>query len=192
MKTGSLAKLDHKIARQRRKVLADDEQVNRDAFQRNVRFCHRFSIWGELYRLKLHFYPKAVKIMKVFFIFLLLTTLVSSNQKDPYQVLGVARSATIDQIKRAYKSLAKEWHPDKNPNSDAEKRFVEINQAYEILSDTDKRNKYDRYGSYESTDMPNGGGGDPFSNLHFGSFGNFQFNFHSEQTFFTKHRITSR
>ncbi|HEX7474786.1 MAG TPA: DnaJ C-terminal domain-containing protein [Dehalococcoidales bacterium] len=67
--------------------------------------------------------------------------------KDYYSVLGVSRSATDKDIKSAYRKLARQHHPDVNPgNKGAEERFKEINQAYEILSDTDKRKKYDQYG----------------------------------------------
>lgn len=133
-------------------------------------------------------------MIKLFIVVYFLFSFVFCSQKDPYLTLGVSRTATTEQIRRSYKQLAREWHPDKNPNPEAEKRFVDINQAYEVLSDPEKRKKFDRYGSYEATEMPEGGGGqnNPFTNFHFGSFGNFQFNFHSEPTFFSKHRITIR
>ena len=68
--------------------------------------------------------------------------------KDYYQILGVARNADEKTIKKAFRKLARENHPDLNPdNADAERRFKEINEAYEVLSDADKRGKYDQFGS---------------------------------------------
>ena len=67
--------------------------------------------------------------------------------KDFYQTLGVDRGADAATLKSAYRKLAKELHPDRNPdNADAERQFKEINQAYDILKDDDKRAAYDRYG----------------------------------------------
>jgi curved DNA-binding protein len=68
--------------------------------------------------------------------------------KDYYQVLGVSRTASEHEIKQAYRKLARQYHPDVNPgNKQAEVRFKEINEAYEVLSDKEKRAKYDRFGS---------------------------------------------
>jgi len=72
------------------------------------------------------------------------------SQKDYYQILGVKRNASKDQIKKAYRKLAREHHPDMVKESDkeaAEKRFKEINEAYQVLSDPQKRQMYDQYGS---------------------------------------------
>ncbi|MBK9968774.1 MAG: molecular chaperone DnaJ [Holophagales bacterium] len=72
---------------------------------------------------------------------------MSTTSRDLYEILGVARDATPDQIKSAYRKLALNHHPDRNPgNSEAEQRFREAAEAYSILSDTEKRARYDRYG----------------------------------------------
>ena len=67
-------------------------------------------------------------------------------QRDFYEVLGLTRNASADEIKRAYRKLAMEYHPDRNSSGDATERFKEINRAYEVLSDADKRVAYDRFG----------------------------------------------
>lgn len=88
-------------------------------------------------------------------------------ERDPYQVLGVSRSAGEDDIKKAFRRLAKRWHPDANPdNPDAEARFKEINSAYEILADPEKRRLYDRYGPRFAEFAGNGAQG-PARNVHF-------------------------
>lgn len=73
---------------------------------------------------------------------------MSSDKKDYYEVLGVAKDATEEQIRKAYKKLALRWHPDKNPDNkkEAEEKFKEINEAYSVLSDPQKRNEYDNGG----------------------------------------------
>ena len=68
--------------------------------------------------------------------------------KDYYQTLGVGKTADADDIKKAYRKLAKEYHPDRNPgNKASEEKFKEINEAYEVLSDPQKRSRYDQLGS---------------------------------------------
>eukprot|EP00953_Heterococcus_sp_UTEX-ZZ885_P017875 10000-Heterococcus_DN1.PRE.3 len=70
----------------------------------------------------------------------------ASAGKDFYDVLGVSRSSTAAEIKKAYKQLGLKYHPDKNPSEDAATRFAEIAAAYEVLSDPDKRGVYDAQG----------------------------------------------
>src|ERR1700683_4366377 len=68
---------------------------------------------------------------------------------DYYKVLGVSKTATQDEIKKAYRKLARKHHPDLNPNDkEANKKFQEINEANEVLSDPEKRKKYDQYGEH--------------------------------------------
>ena len=68
-------------------------------------------------------------------------------KKDYYEVLGVDKSASADEIKKAYRKMAIKYHPDKNPgDKEAEEKFKEAAEAYEVLSDDDKRARYDQYG----------------------------------------------
>ncbi len=71
---------------------------------------------------------------------------MATNKRDFYEVLGVSRSASEDELKKAFRRLAKQYHPDTNKEQGAEARFIEINEAYEVLSDPQKRAAYDRYG----------------------------------------------
>src|ERR1041385_758792 len=82
--------------------------------------------------------------------------LASNVKRDYYEVLGVTREATEVEIKSAYRKLAMQYHPDRNPNNpDAEDKFKECSEAYAILADSDKRATYDRFGH---AGVNNGGG----------------------------------
>jgi curved DNA-binding protein len=92
------------------------------------------------------------------------------DYKDYYKILGVDRNAGDDEIRKAYRKLAKQYHPDYNPNNkQAEERFKEINEAYEVLSDSKKRSHYDRLGSDYSTWQRRGASGD-FDWSQYGGF----------------------
>jgi molecular chaperone DnaJ len=95
-------------------------------------------------------------------------------KQDYYNVLGVPRNATEEEIKRAFRKLAFQYHPDRNKNPGAEEEFKEINEAYQVLSDPEKRSSYDRYGRVVTgggfPDFGFGGLGDIFESF-FGGFG---------------------
>src|SRR2546421_2862926 len=91
---------------------------------------------------------------------------MAAKKRDYYEVLGLARNASEEEVKRAYRKLAVQYHPDKNPNDPhAEEKFKELGEAYDVLMDADKRAAYDRFGHAAfAQGMPSRGGGfhDPF------------------------------
>ena len=90
-----------------------------------------------------------------------------AEKRDPYEVLGVSKSASADEIKSAYRKLARKYHPDLNKEPGAEEKFKEVQEAYDILSDADKKAKYDQFG-YAAFDPQAGFGG---GGAGFGDFG---------------------
>jgi len=90
------------------------------------------------------------------------------SKRDFYEVLGVGKDASADEIKKAYRKLARQYHPDVNKAADAEAKFKEVNEANEVLSDDQKRAAYDRYGHVDPSQGMGGGGGGA---ADFGGFG---------------------
>ncbi|MFN6515892.1 MAG: DnaJ C-terminal domain-containing protein [Nostoc sp. CreGUA01] len=103
--------------------------------------------------------------------------MAATDFKDYYAILGVNKTASQDEIKQAFRKLARKYHPDVNPgNKQAETRFKEINEAYEVVSDPDKRKKYDQFGQYwkqAGQGFPSGGAGVDMGGFDFSQYGNF-------------------
>jgi curved DNA-binding protein len=104
----------------------------------------------------------------------------ATDFKDYYSILGVGRNASGDEIKKTFRRLARQYHPDMNPGDKvAEAKFKEINEAYEVLSDAEKRRKYDQFGQYWNRMGSSGAGGWPgggaggFEDFEFGRYGSF-------------------
>ena len=99
---------------------------------------------------------------------------MAENKRDYYEVLGVKKDASADEIKKAYRKLAMKYHPDQNAgDAEAEAKFKEVGEAYKILSDDDKRARYDQYG-FAGVDPNFGAGGNgPYGAGGFGGFGGF-------------------
>ncbi len=107
-----------------------------------------------------------------------------NSKRDYYEILGVGRDSAPDEIKKAYRRLARQYHPDVNKDGEAEERFKEINEAYECLCDPQRKATYDRFGH---AGMNGGVGGDPFA-----GFGGFGFNDIFESFFGGATRTTHR
>lgn len=95
-------------------------------------------------------------------------------KRDYYDVLGVSKSASAEEIKKAYRKLSKKYHPDINKDSDAPEKFKEISEAYEVLSDEQKRAQYDQYGHVDPNQGFGGGGGGFSGGFSSGGFSGFE------------------
>ncbi|XP_048206244.1 dnaJ homolog subfamily C member 16 isoform X1 [Perognathus longimembris pacificus] len=111
-------------------------------------------------------------------VLVLILQILSALDFDPYRVLGVSRTASQADIKKAYKKLAREWHPDKNKDPGAEDKFIQISKAYEILSNEEKRTNYDRYGDAGESQ------GYQKQQQHEYRFRHFHENFYFDESFF--------
>ena len=98
---------------------------------------------------------------------------MAESKRDYYEVLGVSKDASADEIKKAYRKAAMKYHPDRNPgDKEAEEKFKECGEAYEVLSDEGKRQRYDQYG-FAGVDPNFGAGGGAYGGSGFGGFGDF-------------------
>ena len=98
---------------------------------------------------------------------------MAENKRDYYEVLGVNKGASAEEIKKAYRKAAMKYHPDRNPgDQEAEAKFKECGEAYEVLSDDSKRQRYDQFG-FAGVDPSYGGGGNGPYGAGFSGFGDF-------------------
>lgn len=96
-----------------------------------------------------------------------------ADKRDYYEVLGISKDASADDIKKAYRKMAMKYHPDRNPgDKEAEEKFKEVGEAYEVLSDADKKARYDQYG-FAGVDPNFGAGAGGYGGAGFGGFGDF-------------------
>lgn len=103
-------------------------------------------------------------------------------EKDYYQILGVSKTATADEIKKAYRKLALQYHPDTNKSSEGTAKFKEVTKAYEVLSDPQKRSTYDQFGHAAFEQGAGAGGpfgGGPFGGAQGGQYGPFSYSYSS-------------
>lgn len=112
----------------------------------------------------------------LFLLFLGLHFVEPASEFDPYKVLGVSRRSSQAEIKRAYKTLAKEWHPDKNKDPSAEDMFIKVSKSYEILSNEERRANFDRYGQMDENQ--------PFGQSQHHGFRSFHNSFYFDESFF--------
>uniref|UniRef100_A0A667X0Z3 DnaJ homolog subfamily C member 16 n=1 Tax=Myripristis murdjan TaxID=586833 RepID=A0A667X0Z3_9TELE len=112
----------------------------------------------------------------ILFVLLAEQLVKASSEYDPYKVLGVSRSASQAEIKKAYKHLAREWHPDKNKDPGAEDMFIKISKSYEILSNEERRANFDRYGQMDENQ--------PFGQSQHQGFRSFHNSFYFDESFF--------
>lgn len=105
-----------------------------------------------------------------------------AESKDYYQILGISKSASADEIKKAYRKLALEFHPDRNKSKDADAKFKEVTKAYEVLSNPQKKSTYDQVGhsAFEQGGYGSASGGNPFSGgQRGGQYGPFTYSYSS-------------
>lgn len=121
--------------------------------------------------------PRTCPLLLAIFLLILSEQLArAASEYDPYKILGVSRSASQTEIKRAYKNLAKEWHPDKNKDPKAEDMFIKISKSYEILSNEERRSNFDRYGQMDENQ--------PFGQSQHHGFRSFHNSFYFDESFF--------
>jgi DnaJ-class molecular chaperone len=101
-----------------------------------------------------------------------------AGEKDYYEILGVSKSATADEIKKAYRKLALQYHPDRNKTKEGEGKFKEVTKAYEVLSNEEKRKTYDQFG-HAAFEQGGGNPGGPFGGGQGGQYGPFTYTYSS-------------
>ncbi|XP_037346273.2 dnaJ homolog subfamily C member 16 [Pungitius pungitius] len=120
-------------------------------------------------------YPRSLQLA-IFLLILSVQLVKAASEYDPYKILGVSRSASQAEVKKAYKNLAKEWHPDKNKDPNAEDMFIKVSKSYEILSNEERRSNFDRYGQMDENQQ--------FAQSQHQGFRGFQNSFYFDESFF--------